>query len=68
VVDARVVFDEVDPDDPALAPSDHFGLVATVAVRAPVSGTVAVRRTVSGYCSPASPDPRPPGAGPRAPG
>ncbi len=33
VHDARLVFDEVDPADPSLAASDHYGLVATVTVR-----------------------------------
>ena len=54
VLQSRVAFDDVDPDAPALTASDHFGLVATVAV--------------SGCCSPASRDPRRPGARPRAPG
>jgi endonuclease/exonuclease/phosphatase family metal-dependent hydrolase len=34
VHDARLAFDEVDPADPSLAASDHYGLVATVTVRA----------------------------------
>jgi len=33
VHDARVVFDDVDPHDPGLAASDHYGLTATVSVR-----------------------------------
>ncbi|MDP8938486.1 MAG: endonuclease/exonuclease/phosphatase family protein [Actinomycetota bacterium] len=33
VHDARVVFDQSDPDDEHLAASDHYGLVATVSVR-----------------------------------
>jgi endonuclease/exonuclease/phosphatase family metal-dependent hydrolase len=45
VVDARLAFDEVDPSDPTLAASDHYGLAVTLAI--------------SGSCSPASPDPRP---------
>ena len=42
VRDARLAFDQVDPADPGLAASDHYGLVVTV----------------SGCCSPASPAPR----------
>jgi endonuclease/exonuclease/phosphatase family metal-dependent hydrolase len=44
VVDARLAFDEVDPSDPSLAASDHYGLAVTLAL--------------SGSCSPASRDPR----------
>ena len=33
VHDARVVFDEVDRQDPHLVASDHYGLTATVSVR-----------------------------------
>jgi endonuclease/exonuclease/phosphatase family metal-dependent hydrolase len=40
VRDARVAFDRVDPTDPTLAASDHYGLMATV----------------TACCSPASPD------------
>jgi hypothetical protein len=31
-----VTFDEVDPDDPHLVASDHYGLAATVSARNPV--------------------------------
>ncbi|MGH9263650.1 MAG: endonuclease/exonuclease/phosphatase family protein [Acidimicrobiales bacterium] len=33
VLDAGLAFDEVDPDDPTLATSDHYGLAVTVDVR-----------------------------------
>ncbi|MDQ4071087.1 MAG: endonuclease/exonuclease/phosphatase family protein [Actinomycetota bacterium] len=33
VEDATLSFDQVDPDDPTLAASDHYGLAVTVAVR-----------------------------------
>ncbi len=32
VLDARVAFDAVSPDDPSLCASDHYGLVATIRV------------------------------------
>ena len=35
VRDAQLAFDALDPDDPTLAASDHYGLTATVAARRP---------------------------------